>query len=164
MTTTKRVTAVALALMAGWTPLRAQEPDASAGGTAVVRAEQGVPDCEGGPIAVVVHFLGLRPDQLPVLEQVLHERQQTVAPLLQGIAMREQRIRELIATGGSPAEIGVLVVQIHQLRQQIEVAQAAFLARFESLLDAEQRVRWQQVRVAARLQPVVPAFQALQML
>jgi hypothetical protein len=162
MTTNRMVAAAALTLMAGWTPLTAQEPDASQGGAEVVRSESA--DCEGSPVAVVVRFLGLRPDQLPVLQQALHERQQTVAPLLQGIAMREQRIRELIATGGSPAEIGVLVIQIHQLRQQIEVAQAAFLARVESFLDAEQRARWQQVRVAARLQPVLPAFHALHML
>jgi hypothetical protein len=163
MTTMTRVAAAALGLMAGWTPLRAQEPEASQGGTAVVRAEQ-PPDCEGGPVAVVAHFLGLTADQMPVLEQVLRERQQTLGPIQQGIAMREQRIRELIASGGSPAEIGVLVIQIHQLRQDAENAQALFLSRVESLLDAEQRTRWQQVRVAARLQPVVPAFQALQML
>lgn len=163
MTTMSRVAMVALAALAAWTPLRAQEPEASDGAAAVIQAEQGT-DCDGGPIAVVVHFLRLRPDQLPVLEQALRERQQTLGPILQGIAMREQRIRELIATGGNPAEIGVLVVQIHQLRQQAEAAQAAFLARLESLLDPEQRVLWQQVRVAARLQPVVPAFQALQML
>jgi len=163
MTTIRRVAAVALTVLAGWTPLRAQEPEVSDGGTAAVRAEKPA-DCEGGPVAVVVHFLGLTPDQLPVLEQVLRERQQTIGPILQGIAMREHRISELIASGGSPAEIGVLVIQIHHLRQQAEVAQAVFLAHVESLLDAEQRVRWQQVRVAARLQPVVPAFQALQML
>ena len=163
MTSMRRVAAVALTLMAGWTPLRAQEPKASEGGTAVVRAEQ-LADCEGGPVAVVAHFLGLTADQMPVLEQVLRERQQTLGPIQQGIAMREQRIRELIASGGSPAEIGVLVIQIHQLREDAENAQAVFLSRVESLLDAEQRMRWQQVRVAARLQPVVPAFQALQML
>lgn len=105
MTTLRRVAAVALTVLAGWTPLRAQEPEASAGGTAVVRAEQPA-DCEGGPIAVVAQFLGLTPDQLPVLEQALRERQQTLAPILQGIAMREQRIRELVASGGNPAEIG----------------------------------------------------------
>jgi hypothetical protein len=163
MTTMRKVAIAALTVLAAWTPLRAQEPEASDGATAVIRAEQ-TGDCEGGPVAVVAHFLGLRPDQLPLLEQALRERQQTLAPILQGIAMREQRIRELIATGGSPAEIGVLVVQIHQLRQAAEAAQAVFLSRVESLLDAEQRARWQQVRVAARLQPVVPAFQALQML
>ena len=58
----------------------------------------------------------------------------------------------------------MLVIQIHQLRQAVAVAQAVFMARVEALLDAEQRVRWQQVRLAARLLPVVPAFQALQML
>ena len=132
-------------------------------GTAVVEAEQGSV-CEGSPVAVVAHFLGLTPDQLPILAQALTERQQTLAPILQGIAMREQRIRELIASGGNPAEIGVLVVQIHQLRQQAEAAQTAFLAGVELLLDAEQRVSWQQVRMAARLLPVVPAFEALEML
>jgi hypothetical protein len=162
MTTMRTVAAVALTLMAS-TALRAQAPDAPEAETTVVRAEQST-DCEGGPLAVVAHFLRLTPEQLPVLGQALHERQQTVGPLLQGIAMREQRIRELIASGGSPAEIGVLVIQIHQLRQQVEAAQALFLARVESLLDAGQRALWQQVRLAARLQPVVPAFQALQML
>ena len=145
--TTMRVAAVALALIAGWSPLRAQEREGTA-----------------GPVAVVAQFLVLRPDQPPVLEQAFRERQQTLGPLLQEIAMREQRIRELMASGGSPTEIGVLVIQIQQLRQGAEVAQAAFLARVESLLDAEQRALWQQVRVAARLQPVVPAFQALQLL
>ena len=163
MMTLKGVAAVALTVLAGWTPLRAQEREASEGGTAVVRAERRAGG-NGGPVAVVAHFLGLTPDQLPVLEQALRERQQTLGPILQGIAMREQRIRELIASGGSPAEIGVLVIQMHQLREAAENAQAAFLARVESLLDAEQRALWQQVRVAAQLQPVVPAFQALQML
>ncbi len=162
MKTMPTVAAMALALLAS-TALRAQQPNASESEIPVVRAEPSG-DCQGGPIAVVARVLRLTPDQLPVLGQALHERQQTVAPLLQGIAMREQRIRELIASGGNPAEIGVLVVQIHQLRQQVEAAQAAFLARVESLLDAEQRVLWQQVRLAARLQPVLPAFQALQML
>ena len=85
MTTMRTFAAVALTLLAGWTPLRAQEPQASEGGTAVVQAEN-APDCDGGPIAVVAQFLGLRPDQLPVLEQALRERQQTLGPLLQGIA------------------------------------------------------------------------------
>jgi hypothetical protein len=163
MTIKRTFAIVALTLVAGWTPLRAQEAQASEGGTEVIQAEN-APDCEGGPVAVVAHFLGLRPDQLPVFAQALGERQQTLAPLLEGIAQREQRIRELIASSGNPAEIGVLVIQIHQLRQAVAVAQAVFMARVEALLDAGQRVRWQQVRLAARLLPVVPAFQALQML
>lgn len=160
MTTIRRVAIVALTVLAGWTPLRAQEPKAP---DVMVPAEQDT-DCVGGPIAVVAQFLSLRADQLPVLEQALGERQQTLGPILQEIAIREQRIHELIVSGGSPAEIGVLVIQIHQLRQAAEAAQAVFLGRVAALLDAEQRARWQQVRVAARLQPVLPAFQALQLL
>jgi HPt (histidine-containing phosphotransfer) domain-containing protein len=163
MTTMRSVAAVALTVLAGWTPLRAQEPEASSGRTAVVRAEQPA-DCEGGPVAVVAQFLGMTPDQRTVLEQALREREQTLGPILQEIALREQRISELIASGGSPAEIGVLVIQIHQLRQAAEAAQAVFLASVESLLAAEQRVLWEQVRLAARLKPVLPAFQALRML
>jgi hypothetical protein len=161
MTILKTAAAMALMGLAGWAPLPARESERD--GAEVVRVEDGAGG-EGGPVAVVAHFLGLTPEQAPLLVQALGEREQALGPILQGIAMREQRIRELIATGGSPAEIGVLVVQIHQLRQQAENAQAVFLARVEAFLDPEQRVRWQQVRLAARLQPVVPAFQALRML
>jgi hypothetical protein len=161
MTILKTAAAMALMGLAGWAPLPAQESERD--GAAVVRVEDGAGG-EGGPVAVAAHFLGLTPEQAPLLVQALGEREQALGPILQGIAMREQRIRELIATGGSPAEIGVLVVQIHQLRQQAENVQAVFLARVEAFLDPEQRVRWQQVRLAARLQPVVPAFQALRML
>jgi hypothetical protein len=161
MTILKTAAAMALMGLAGWAPLPAQESERD--GAEVVRVEDGAGG-EGGPVAVVAHFLGLTPEQAPLLVQALGEREQALGPILQGIAMREQRIRELIATGGSPAEIGVLVVQIHQLRQQAENVQAVFLARVEAFLDPEQRVRWQQVRLAARLQPVVPAFQALRML
>ena len=69
-----------------------------------------------------------------------------------------------MAGGGDPAEIGVLVVQVAHLRHLVEAAQAQFLAAFQGLLDDMQRRKWEQVRVAARLQPVVPAFQALQLL
>ena len=161
MTILTTTAVVALTVLSGWAPAAAREE--GVGGPTAARAEQGA-GCESGPVAVVVQFLGLRTDQLPALQQMLQERQQAVAPLLQEIAMREQRIRELIAGGGEPSEIGVLVLQIHQLRQQVENAQGAFLARFEGLLDTEQRVRWQHVRMAARVSPVVPAFQALQML
>jgi hypothetical protein len=161
MTILKTAAAMALMGLAGWAPLPAQESERD--GAEVVRVEDGAGG-EGGPVAVVAHFLGLTPEQAPLLVQALGEREQALGPILQGIAMREQRIRELIATGGSPAEIGVLVVLIHQLRQQAENVQAVFLARVEAFLDPEQRVRWQQVRLAARLQPVVPAFQALRML
>jgi hypothetical protein len=152
MTTRSRAAGAVLTLMVAWVaPLRAQPA-------------QQVAECEGGPLAVVAQFLSLAPEQIEALAQSLRERQEALAPIQQEIARREQRIRELIASGGDPAEIGRLVIEIQQLRQLAEAAQAAFLARFQSLLNDEQRRRWQQVQVAARLQPALPAFQALSLL
>lgn len=163
MTLNSRAVGVALAMtVAGTMPVAGQDTDIPRGVTQL--AQEGMFDCDGGPVAVVARFLHLSPDQVQAFTQLLRQRQETIGPLLVEIARREERIRELIATGGSPAEIGILVIQIHRLRQQVEAAQAQFLAAFGSLLDEEQRRRWEQVRMAARLQPVLPAFQALQML
>jgi Spy/CpxP family protein refolding chaperone len=122
---------------------------------------------EGGgvpPLAVVARVLQLAPEQGQALGQLLQVRQATQVPILQQIAVREQRIRELVAAGGSPAEIGILMLQVNQLQQQAAAAQAQFLAGLAGILTDEQRGVWEQVRVAARLQPVLPAFQALQIL
>ena len=142
-------------------PLGAQEAGVRDGGGAAVEEPSG---CDGGPAEAVARFLVLTPEQALAMAQILHQRQQALAPILHAIAFREQRIRELVAGGGSPAEIGALVVQVHELRAQAEDVQRAALAEFEALLAPEQRGRWQQVRLAARLQPVVPAFAALQLL
>jgi hypothetical protein len=125
-----------------------------------VRAEPSCPD----PAAAVSQFLHLAPPQVQAFGQLLQVRQAATAPLLLQIAAREQRIRELIASGGDPAEIGTLVVQVHQLQQSVAAVQAQFLAGFQGLLNDEQRQAWDAVHLAARLQPVVPAFVALQLL
>ena len=39
-----------------------------------------------------------------------HARQAALTPILQQIALREQRIRDLVAAGGNPAEIGTLML------------------------------------------------------
>ena len=151
-----------LALVVAGAPLPAQEPARDVRPPTDVAMP--VEGCEGGPLAVVAQFLGLAPEQVQAVATALQERQATVEPLLQGIAQRENQIQVLIASGGHPAQIGALTVEIHHLRQAVQAAQAHFLAGFPTLLNDEQRSRWEQVRVAARLQPVVPAFQALQAL
>ena len=164
MTIKSRAMGAVLALMVAWAaPLLAREAAASGSMSGTVSAQPSAGG-ESGPLAVVTEFLGLAPEQVQVLVQLLRERQETLPPILQEIAQREQRIRELIASGGDPAAIGRLVIEIHQLRQLAEATQAQFLARFQSILNDEQRGRWQQVRVAAGLQPVLPAFQVLQIL
>lgn len=133
-------------------PLLAQESEA--------RGEQ----CGADPLAVVAQFLSLGPEQAQALAQALQQREASLAPVLQEIARREQRMQELIASGGDPAEIGRIVVEIHQLRQAAETAQAQFLAQLQSLLNPEQRQRWEHVRLAAQLLPVLPACHGLRLL
>jgi hypothetical protein len=91
-------------------------------------------------------------------------RQETIAPLLQQIAEREQQIQALLQSGGDPAAIGQLVIEIYQLKQLIQRAEQDFLAAFMNLLSSDQRMRFRQVVFAAKLQPVVEAFQTLHLL
>src|SRR5262249_47557474 len=112
-------------------------------------------------IQIVVQFLQLRPDQQQVFGQLLQARQTVVAPLLQGIQQRTQQLEVLLNSGGNPPEVGVLVIQIHGLQQQVAQAQQGFLANFANLLDTEQQQRLQAIKIAAQLQPILPAFQVL---
>jgi hypothetical protein len=160
----RTLTAAVLASSMAWAvPGSAQQQDGAGRPDTPAEVAQG-PECEAPPVAVVARFLGLAPEQVHVFAQLLQARQAAMGPLLHEIAVREQRIRELVAAGGNPAEIGTLMLQVHQLRQVAEVAQAQFLAGFAGLLNEDQRRTWEQVRVAARLLPVLPAFQALQVL
>ncbi len=113
------------------------------------------------PIQVVAAFLQLRPDQLDQFGQLLQARQVAVVPLLAEIQQRVKQLEGLLNSGGSPPEIGVLVIQIHMLQQRVAQVQQDFLSGFVSLLDPDQRQRLQTVGIAAQLQPVLPAFQQL---
>jgi hypothetical protein len=111
------------------------------------------------PVQVVVQFLQLRPDQQQVFGQLLQARQTAVTPLLAGIQQRVQQLEALLNSGGNPGDVGVLVVQIHALQQQVAQVQQSFLANLANLLDQEQRQRFAAVHLAAQLQPVLPAFE-----
>jgi hypothetical protein len=123
---------------------------------------QDEPD-ESSPLQIVVQFLQLQPAQEPVFGQLLQARQTAVTPLFQGIAQREQQLEALLASGGNPAQVGILVIQIHALQQQVMQTQQVFLANLANLLDQEQQQRLAAVALAAQLQPVLPAFVALQL-
>jgi hypothetical protein len=125
-------------------------------------ATEASPDAPS-PLQIVVQFLQLQPAQLPVFGQLLQARQAAVTPFFQGIAQREQQLQVLLASGGNPAQVGILVIQIHALQQQILQTQQVFLANLANLLDQDQRQRLATVAVAVQLQPVVPAFQLLQL-
>jgi hypothetical protein len=116
---------------------------------------------ETSPLQVVADFLQLRPGQVSELEQLLQARQTTLIPLFQTAQALTQQLAVLLNSGGNPAQVGILVIQIHALQQQMAQAQQAFLTQFVAILDAEQLQKLQAVQSAAQLQPVLPAFQPI---
>jgi hypothetical protein len=113
------------------------------------------------PLQVVAEFLQLRPGQVSELEQLLQARQTTLVPLFQTAQALTQQLAVLLNSGGNPAQVGILVIQIHALQQQMAQAQQAFLTQFVAILDAEQLQKLQAVQIAAQLQPILPAFQPI---
>ncbi len=116
---------------------------------------------ETSPLRVVADFLQLSPGQVSELEQLLQARQATLVPHFQATQALTQQLAVLLNSGGNPAQVGVLVIQIHALQQQIAQAQQAFLTQFVAILGAEQLQKLQAVQIAAQLQPILPAFQPI---
>jgi hypothetical protein len=116
---------------------------------------------ETSPLQVVAAFLQLQPGQVSALEQLLQARQATLVPLFQTAQSLIQQLGVLLNSGGNPAQVGVTVIQIHALQQQMAQAQQAFLTQFTAILDPEQLQKLQAVQIAAQLQLILPAFQPI---
>jgi hypothetical protein len=116
---------------------------------------------ETSPLQVVREFLQLRPGQVAELEQLLQTRQTTLVPLFQAAQTLIQQLAVLLNSGGNPAQVGVLVIHIHALQQQMAQAQQGFLSQFVAILDNEQLQKLQAVEITAQLQPILPAFQPI---
>jgi hypothetical protein len=116
---------------------------------------------ETSPIQIVAQFLQLSPGQLSELEQLLQARQTAFVPLFQTAQALIQQLGNQLNSGGNPAQVGVLVIQIHALQQQMAQAQQSFLSQFVATLNADQQQRLQAVQIAAQLQPILPAFQPI---
>jgi hypothetical protein len=116
---------------------------------------------EASPLQVVAEFLQLQPGQVSQLEQLLQARQAALVPIFETAQGLTQQLGVLLNSGGNPAQVGILVIQIHALQQQAAQTQQAFLGQFAASLDAEQVQKLQAVQVAAQLQPILPAFQPI---
>jgi len=116
---------------------------------------------ETSPLQVVAEFLQLTPGQVTELQQLLQARQAKLVPLFQTAQTLIQQLGNLLNSGGNPAQVGAVVIQIHALQQQMAQAQQAFLTQFIGILSAEQLQKLQAVQVAAQLQPILPSFQPI---
>jgi Spy/CpxP family protein refolding chaperone len=121
---------------------------------------------ELGPCAergqdAIVEFLALTPDQVAAWDQLLADRDAAAEPLRTELEAVETELRALLESPDPPAdEVGALVIQGHDLRQQLGDVHRVYFDGFVALLDEEQAPRFEAVRRAERLQPLVPVFRA----
>lgn len=113
------------------------------------------------PLQIVVQFLQLTPGQQDQFATLLQARQAAIVPLIQQIHQLTQQLQSLLASGGNPAQIGITVIQINAIQQQVAQHQQAFLSAFVGMLASDQQQRFELIQIAAQLQPIVPAFQQL---
>jgi hypothetical protein len=112
-------------------------------------------------LQVVAEFLQLQPAQLSEVEQLLQARQAALVPLFATSQALTQQLGALLNSGGNPLQVGVLLIHIHALQQQIGQTQQAFITQFGMVLDQDQKEKVQAVEIAVQLQPVLPAFQPI---
>ena len=113
------------------------------------------------PLQVIAAFLQLRPGQIGQLEQLLQTRQEALTPRIQQLQALGQQLDALLASGGNPVQVGLTVIQIHAVQQQVAQIQQSFVSQLIAMLDADQLQRLHAVQIAAQLQPILPAFRLL---
>jgi hypothetical protein len=113
------------------------------------------------PGQVIAEFLQLTPNQINEFAQLLQARQAALVPLAQQGQVLGQQLQALLANGGTPAQVGVTVIQIHAVQTQILQVQQAFLTQLVSMFAPDQLQRLQAVQIAIQLQPILPAFQLI---
>ncbi|MDH3626349.1 MAG: hypothetical protein OEV00_07820 [Acidobacteriota bacterium] len=113
-------------------------------------------------LMVVARALELDEFQIGNSIELLTVRRQAVLPLAREIDLLEHALEELIKSDDpNPAAIGVLVLQIRELRQAIGSHQQTFIEAFVSQLDEDQQGRLARINLAASVAPVLPAFKKL---
>ena len=114
------------------------------------------------PIRVVSAFLDLTEDQvsnLIILREILHSEVQPLAEAKK--ALQEELKAELASEDPSADYVGRLVIEIHFFKSQIKEAHMAYVGAFEFMLDDRQLQKYGAIKMAVRLQRVIPAFEKL---
>lgn len=153
----QRAIAIAAALLAVSTLAAAQSPPPP--------EPPGGPDHPGAAPHVVARFLELTDDQIASWNALVDQREQAAQPIRQALAAVQQQIDDLLAGDDpDPFEVGTLVIERHDLGEQLADVQRTYVEGFESLLDDEQLGRYHFVRRAERAEPLFPAFRAVDLL
>lgn len=114
------------------------------------------------PLQLFARYLELSSDQLDKIKGLLDTRRDTIQPLNRQIEEKNKILREKLAASDRDATaIGNLMIEIHNLRQQVGEAQKAFDTDLESVLTETQLDRLKVLRRAVRLEPLIRAVREL---
>lgn len=112
----------------------------------------------------VINFLDLDADQVAAWDVLWAEHRDAEVPLRQQIRDVQAQIDDLFAAGvPDPAELGMLVVERHELGEALVDVHLFYVEAFHDLLDEEQMGRLGEIRIADRIQPWIPAFKAFEL-
>lgn len=113
------------------------------------------------PLAVVAQVLSLSDEQVQALGEFLQARQEALRPAVQEVQAREQALaQQLQSAEPDPLVIGRLMIEIKRIQEQFQRAVAESDAALDGILNADQRARLEQIRGAAPVCGVIPAFKA----
>lgn len=146
------VTALASAL-----PSAAQAPPGTAG-----TEDLCLPGAAQHRVAV---FLELTDDQVAAWDVLIDDLESAASPVRDAIAAIQQQLDDLLAgSDPDPILVGGLVIQRHDLGQQLADIERSYVEGFESVLDDSQLGRYRFIRRAERAEPLFPAFRMLALL
>ena len=112
----------------------------------------------------VINFLALETDQVEAWDTLWADHRAAEEPLRQQIADVQTLIDDLFAAGvPDPADLGVLVIERHDLGEALVEVHVIYVEGFQALLDEEQARRLREIRIAERIQRWIPAFTAFEL-
>ncbi len=114
------------------------------------------------PIRVVSAFLELTEEQVKTLIILREELHSEVQPRAASKKDLQADLKEELASEEpSAVYVGDLVIEIHFLKSQIKEAHMAYVGAFEAMLDDAQLRKYRAIKLAVRLQKIIPAFEKL---
>ena len=125
-----------------------------------VRAEELPP-----PIVAVAAILELNNDQIHALLTMIEARDAAIRPLAEELQRHQQALaQQLQSPSPDPATIGQLIIEMRAIESRIQQTVGDANKRLDDILSADQRTRLDQLRAAAGVCPVIPAFKAVGLL
>ncbi|MCS6953451.1 MAG: Spy/CpxP family protein refolding chaperone [Bryobacterales bacterium] len=110
-------------------------------------------------------FLGLTDAQLTQLRDLRTQERQALRSVADQIAEKQGALRQALEAGSTDAlRLGQLLVDIQNLRKQIEATNQTYRAQAVALLTADQKTKLAQLEAAAKLAPAIRQATALNLL